>query len=278
MLSMAKTYAPVGRCIYCGTTERPLGKEHIIQESLGGRLILPKASCESCGAATSAAEGHVANMYGGWRFLANIPRKGKKQHPEAMSTRILDALGRISAELSFRREQYPAAVALPLLQAPAILTGVRHEQCDARLIIWNQDFVKGPPGDFWQLPAVNMPMFCRTLGKIAHAYCTAERGAGAFKSWLPPMILGTHDRPADFVGVMRDGLPAESYIHRISCMRLLDQSGQQLICAQVRLFATLEESPEYLVVVGQSLESDHQWAAHNEPTLHEHHSVAVLRW
>lgn len=278
MLSIVKTYRPVERCIYCGTSEGPLGKEHIIQESLGGRLILPRASCELCSSATSAAEGHFAKMYGGWRFLANIPRKGGKKHPEKMGTRILDALGRVTAELSFFREQYPAAVALPLLQAPAVLTGVRHEKCDGRVIIWNADLVKGPPGDFWHLPPINTPMFCRAMSKIAHAYCAAECGSAAFEPWLIPTILGSHDRPADFVGVMRDGLPAEEYIHRVSCIRLDEQSGRRLIAAQVRLFATLEESPEYLVVVGQSLENDEQWAARATPDIHATHKVAILRW
>ena len=280
MLTLSKVYPPVRSCIYCGTTEPYLGKEHIIPESLGGRLILPRASCKDCGTATSKAEGYIAKMYGGWRFLANIPRKDGKKHPDTMIASILDRLGRVSAELSYRRETYPAAVPLPLLQAPAILTGVRHEHCNAKVIIWNHDLVKGPPGDYWQLPSLNMPAFCRVLGKIAHAYCVAERGVAAFEPWLLPMILGNHERPADFVGVMRDELPAETYAHRVSCMRLVDPSGLCLICAQVRLFSNLAESPEYLVVVGRSLETEEQWKAkaHAEPALHPEHNVAVLRW
>ncbi|MCC6942212.1 MAG: hypothetical protein IT551_11465, partial [Novosphingobium sp.] len=42
----SKTYAPVGRCIYCGTTEGPLTTEHIIPYCMGGNLKLPEASCE----------------------------------------------------------------------------------------------------------------------------------------------------------------------------------------------------------------------------------------
>ena len=34
-------YQPVGRCIYCGSTEPPLGKEHIIPYGLGGPFIFP---------------------------------------------------------------------------------------------------------------------------------------------------------------------------------------------------------------------------------------------
>ena len=38
-------YPPVRRCIYCGATTSPLGKEHIIPYGLGGSMILPRASC-----------------------------------------------------------------------------------------------------------------------------------------------------------------------------------------------------------------------------------------
>ena len=45
------TYAKVDKCIYCGratSAQVALTKEHIIPESFGGNLILPKASCYRC--------------------------------------------------------------------------------------------------------------------------------------------------------------------------------------------------------------------------------------
>jgi hypothetical protein len=42
-----KRYPPVGRCIYCGVSY-DLREEHIVPFSLGGVLILPKASCRKC--------------------------------------------------------------------------------------------------------------------------------------------------------------------------------------------------------------------------------------
>ncbi len=50
------TYTPVGRCIYCGTTEGTLSKEHIVPYALNGNWVLPKASCKKCSAITQKYE------------------------------------------------------------------------------------------------------------------------------------------------------------------------------------------------------------------------------
>lgn len=42
-----KIYQPVNVCIYCGGTGA-LSDEHIIPFGLGGRWVLPKASCAEC--------------------------------------------------------------------------------------------------------------------------------------------------------------------------------------------------------------------------------------
>ena len=57
-------YPPVGRCIYCGATDE-LTDEHIIPFSLGGVLILDKASCngtKGCNKKTHKFEGVVARQ------------------------------------------------------------------------------------------------------------------------------------------------------------------------------------------------------------------------
>jgi HNH endonuclease len=41
-------YPPVGRCVCCGDTTPPLGREHIIPFAFAGKLILPEASCKRC--------------------------------------------------------------------------------------------------------------------------------------------------------------------------------------------------------------------------------------
>lgn len=49
-------YPAVGRCIYCGFSDGQLSDEHIIPFALGGKYVLPKASCHQCAKITSKFE------------------------------------------------------------------------------------------------------------------------------------------------------------------------------------------------------------------------------
>ena len=49
-----RTYPPVGRCIYCGSTDT-LTDEHIIPLALNGTGLLPKSSCVACAKITNSA-------------------------------------------------------------------------------------------------------------------------------------------------------------------------------------------------------------------------------
>jgi hypothetical protein len=51
-----KTYPPAGLCVYCESVEQLLSREHIIARGLGGRLVLPEASCAQCRKITSEIE------------------------------------------------------------------------------------------------------------------------------------------------------------------------------------------------------------------------------
>lgn len=42
------TLSPASQCIYCGVSKGKLTTEHVIPHSMGGRIKLPSASCESC--------------------------------------------------------------------------------------------------------------------------------------------------------------------------------------------------------------------------------------
>jgi uncharacterized Fe-S cluster-containing radical SAM superfamily enzyme len=56
---MAVRFDPIGECIYCGTKEGPLSREHIIPFALNGDRILPEASCTACGKITGKIEQYV---------------------------------------------------------------------------------------------------------------------------------------------------------------------------------------------------------------------------
>lgn len=60
----AHQYPPVDRCIYCGDreVEGGLTDEHIVPQSIGGALILPRSSCRECAIPTGAVEGDFAGQ------------------------------------------------------------------------------------------------------------------------------------------------------------------------------------------------------------------------
>lgn len=62
-----EVYDPVGYCIYCGSKEGTLSAEHIVAYALGGKWILPRASCEECGKMTSKTE--TVCLGAGWGML-----------------------------------------------------------------------------------------------------------------------------------------------------------------------------------------------------------------
>jgi hypothetical protein len=47
-VSSSTKYRAVNACIYCGAVNVSLTDEHIVQDGLGGRHELPKASCQVC--------------------------------------------------------------------------------------------------------------------------------------------------------------------------------------------------------------------------------------
>jgi hypothetical protein len=87
-------YAPVDRCIYCGSKGSPserLSKEHIVPYGLAGNwMILPQASCELCRRITGEVERFCQReMLGAARIRMKLPTR----HPKARdSTLPLDLI------------------------------------------------------------------------------------------------------------------------------------------------------------------------------------------
>ena len=73
-----RVHPVVGKCIYCGATEK-LTKEHTVPLSLNGALMLKQGSCEECARITSAFERSVT------RDTLEVARhvmQYKTRHPE----------------------------------------------------------------------------------------------------------------------------------------------------------------------------------------------------
>jgi hypothetical protein len=86
-----KVYSPVGRCIYCHSTDG-LTVEHVIPFGLGGRLELPESGCHRCSKITSDFE-HTClrTMYGPLRLLYDLPSRRKKNRPLKLPLKVKKA-------------------------------------------------------------------------------------------------------------------------------------------------------------------------------------------
>jgi len=121
-----KTYPSPHVCIYCGAKEN-LSDEHIIPKALGGRWILPQASCSGCSAITSAFEGVCARpILGPLRLYYGFPTRRKKSRPKTMPLKVkLTSEQQDWSEVNVKQEDYPFLVLLPQYDLPEELTGVQ---------------------------------------------------------------------------------------------------------------------------------------------------------
>src|SRR5687768_15705481 len=99
----------LGRCIYCGTTDAPLSKEHVIPKGLGGTLVLPKASCAGCAKITSAVECQILRKYLiNVRSRLGLPSYKQQNQPGPVS-------------IEFRRGERSETVDVPIRLATAMM-------------------------------------------------------------------------------------------------------------------------------------------------------------
>lgn len=76
--------APINVCIYCEKKEPEikLTDEHAIPYSLGGNIVLPKASCTRCADFTKSIEGYVARtIFRDVRIEHNFPTRNPHDRP-----------------------------------------------------------------------------------------------------------------------------------------------------------------------------------------------------
>lgn len=258
-LSEHHKYAPVGRCIYCGATDCALTDEHTLPDGLGGRHILPKASCESCQKIINTFEQYCMRV-----LLANARGyfgvKANKKRPRPASTITIIKPGGEREEVERPIHELPLVVALPAFPMPTIMLGTQP--------------TKGFMGGSWvpqptnlseklaefgaeaiETKDVNAGKLARLLAKIAHAHAVALLGLDGFKPLLPDLILGKRHLFIEFVGGDLNRHPPDpKHINRLALMywrRKID--GKLFIAAEIRFFANLG-GPIYYAVVGEPTE------------------------
>ena len=249
------TYTAVGACIYCGTSEGRLTKEHIIPLGLGGNWILPKASCDTCSAITRDIEQFCLRpMRGPFRIRLRLPTRRPKERPTTLPLEIIRTDG-VRERTTVPAEDLPGVCFGFRWPAPGVLLGKPPaENFEGELVarfieqeVWAH---ATPDGRKVKLGAVNMLLFARMLAKIAHSYAVANLGLSAFSPMLPDLILGRSAAAPWLVGGDASGPPPETELslHHVYLQHCLT-SGVEYVLVAVRLFAFVG-MPRYHVVVG----------------------------
>lgn len=261
-----RTYPPVSRCIYCGAGEG-LSDEHIIPFGIGGRWILPRASCANCARITGAFEGVCQRtILGPLRMYYDLPSRRRKQRPKKLPLKVKVDPNDEWTFMDVDQDVYPFLVLLPILDLPDAISGKRTEgERGAKVrTLWvrgasfrdglfeHMDGLAAELGVAMIEPTATFsaPEFIRMLAKVAHGFAVAELGLDAFTPFLLPIIKDNDTSgTVEYVGGVTRNEPAASELHGLSIIRHPSIS-QDLVVVRIRLFACLG-TPTYAVAVGR---------------------------
>lgn len=272
MSESALRTAPIGKCIYCGATER-LSDEHVIPYGLSGDLVLKKSSCEECAKITSLLERKL--LRGHWwpyrQFLGLKSRRAQESLPNIVVKIHKNDADSVDAELPMSEHKF--AIVFDL-DAPTILRGVVSEAYPnaprvamkvlaanpMRKAIIHGELRELAPGEKTEVP-VNLDAgdVMRFLAKVAHAYAISRRGINACKKYyLPPYIIGKADglmtyvggNSSSFIGPYLPGPRGRLHV-------LLDRVNGHFLTVYIQLFRDKGDPPPiYEVVVGRLADHD----------------------
>lgn len=269
VLPSEKTYLPgAGRCVYCWparTITSNLGREHIIPDKLGGKLILHQASCRECERAINR-EIETPTLTRMWvharTHLQMKTSAPKTSLPIGTWTADTPDLPTNMDDVDFAfedvsLEHHPLRIVAPRFKPPGILFGEAPSEKFEIVGISAYAPTPDPPRSTGKQSAVFQPfspdVICRSIAKIAHSAAIAELGLDAFEPFLPSVILGKDPNISHLVGSsLTKGRVRES-LHRIE----LKLTGEYVV-AKVQLFARYGIQP-FLAVVGRAAPSLSLW-------------------
>ena len=264
-LHPARTYPPVGRCIYCGSTVA-LSDEHVVPLGLGGRFVLPDASCSDCSEKTSKFERTCQRtMYGPLRLLYGLPTRRKKGRPQTLRLKVKHAPDKDWEYLPVPQERYPFLITFPYLGMPGILTGL--PKTAAAAAVTKRLWIRGasPSHDFHALleklvaelgvhsimpvAKADVEAFCRLLAKIAYSFAVAELGGHPFESPLIGYASGGDlSHCLHYIGSREAEEPPTETLHDLA---VLNGPPSAPLVVRIRLLSRLG-TPTYYAVVRET--------------------------
>jgi len=254
-------FAPVGECIYCGQTKGKLTTEHILMYALGGNILLPKSSCETCGKRTSKFEQFIArDMWGMARAALKYPTRNKHRIARGYPV-IAQPKNTGAVKFLMPADKLPFMLAFPELPLPGFFTGQTIDTFSAKAVQCRPERFKPFGNQRVYIGALDLQIFSQFLAKTAHALARAQLGS-TFQPLLLDVIAGSRGSASDFIGTLRPELEAEDATHHRMQLVPLESGGQHYVGALIRLFAHFG-APEYVVVVGGTGDKIHPVFAEN---------------
>jgi hypothetical protein len=253
-------FPPVGCCIYCTRKDAALTLEHIIPESLGGILELPKSSCADCQKLINQFEWTIGRtMFGDFRIRHNIKSKRpKRKRPSTIDVEFRKQDGSRFIETASRKD-YPAPLFMYKFGQASILRGLPP---GTGIFEWlpygiaNRDESKAliaKHGGSILLRFKTVPIeLARMLAKIGHSFAVAEFGWGSFDPLpqnLDTILNRTDDVAYTVGGDMELSPPIHDAGHLTQARIWIRPLGPPLLIIDIRLFASID-TPNFHVVVG----------------------------
>jgi hypothetical protein len=266
----AKTFSPVGACIYCGATSG-LTREHIVPFALGGRLVLPDASCPQCSKATSGFELRLLRSPNWWplRRALNLSSRRARAQPDSFAVEVTAA--GITRVADIKVANYPLVVVVLDFDPPTHLTGAPIPQGGDEHAIAQRMYAL-PIGGFqfaWGVEArfptglvatktevtfrvdISAQDLARFLAKVALGWGVAQYGLAAFEQiYVRDLIVGPSREPNRWVG----GCALKPKFDDRSLHLVTDTRVGRDVVVFIQLFRPPpggEAPPVYQVVVGQ---------------------------
>lgn len=251
----------IGICIYCGSTDKPLKTEHIIPYGWGladseGDVLL-EASCGDCEDITKAFEQYVLrDLFGNVRKVFGL-RSRSGALPKTIEQLVRDKDGNEST-ISVPVSEVADILFMPVFAMPGVCRGqsalIDCELDEMQLInvgvsTGKETYADNDVDEVYVKMQFKNKTFEKFLLKIA--YCTAVKNFGyeAVKnSPIPKILLGFDRRYGTYLGCMQ-----HAYLPKATDKGTWMQYGSYEvpngIVSAVKLFAAIEASPEYHVVI-----------------------------
>jgi hypothetical protein len=255
-----KKYPPVGACVYCRSEGDPQSftDEHIVPLGIGGKWVLPCASCKACQDCTQRFENDcIRHLFSAARPHAGIKGRSRSKHTYAP---VYVASGTSTRRIKVQIERHPGYLISFGFVGPEILKGIApKEKMGARFIetatVPNfAERVRPYLKEGFVMDGISFPPYLRMLAKIAHTYACAELGMYSFEPVLTRLILGSEPLyPAHYVGTAPEPFPSRSWaMHELNLDTHEDDPLGEYVVVRIRLFSRYD-TPVHKIVVGRKI-------------------------